>query len=132
MPGTSSWTPRYFGAATEQYSTNENDISNMEQDDWNDAMAAVAAQCRKMQAAGGRCTIIVPNHRDLATGSRTMFRDIVTRTFRKAGYSLYDKTYASRRSQQRQDRQIAVLNNRARQRRMPLADIAEVVTLEAA
>ena len=43
--------PPYFGAATEQYSTNENDISNMEQDDWNDAMAAVAAQCRKMQAA---------------------------------------------------------------------------------
>ena len=124
--------PPYFGAATEQYSRNENDLANMEQNDWSDAMAAVAAQCRKMQAAGGRCTIIVPNYRDWATGSRTMFPDIVTRTFGKAGYRLYDKTYASRRSQQRQDRQIAVLNNRARQRRMPLADIAEVVTLEAA
>ena len=124
--------PPYFGTATGQYSRSGNDLANMGQDDWNQAMTAVAAQCRKMQTAGGRCTIIVPNHRDLATGRRTMFPDIVTRLFRKTGYRLYDKTYASRRSQQRQDRKIAVLNNRARQRRMPLAGIAEILTLEAA
>ena len=122
--------PPYFGAAREQYSRKKNDLANMDPKDWNEAMAAVAAQCRKMQTAGGRCTIIIPNHRDLITGSRTMFPEIVTRTFRKAGYRVYDKTYASRRSQQRQDRQIAILNNRARQKRLPLTDIAEVVTLE--
>ena len=122
--------PPYCGAVPGQYSDHENDLANMAPEEWEQAMRGVAIQIRSMQLTRGRCTVIVPNRRDVATGERTMFPDIVTRIFCSMGYRLHDKAYASRRSQQRQDRRIALLNNQARTSRVPLADIAEVLTFE--
>ena len=81
-----------------------------------------------VQIQGGRCTVIVPNNRIITTGERLLFPQVVRRIFCQAGYELYDVTYASRRTQQKQGRQMGVLNNRARRDRVPLSDISEVLT----
>ena len=120
--------PPYCGLASGQYSDLPNDLANMEPPSWTEAMTMIANRFSKAQPDDGRCTIIVPNSREIATGERILFPEIVRRIFRQAGYKLYDVTYASRRTQQRQGRKMAILNNHARRSRVPMADISEVLT----
>ena len=120
--------PPYCGLVPNQYSDLPNDLANMNAKGWIQAMKIIAARLKGTQPEGGRCTIIVPNSRTITTGERFLFPEIVRRLFQEAGYHLYDVVYSSRRTQQRQGRQMGVLNNRARRERVPMSDIAEVLT----
>ena len=120
--------PPYCGLVNGQYSDLPSDLANMEPECWIKAMTTIAKRFSDGQPDDGRCTVIVPNSRSIATGERFLFPEVVRRIFQEAGYRLYDVTYASRRTQQRQGRQMGVLNNRARRERVPMADIAEVLT----
>ena len=91
----------------------------MEPDSWVEAMEAISKRFSQSQPEDGRCTVIVPNSRTITTGERILFPEAVRRIFQQAGYRLYDVTYASRRTQQRQDRKMGVLNNRARREKVP-------------
>lgn len=120
--------PPYCGLVNGQYSDLPNDLANMEPEDWIKAMTTIAKRFSKAQPSDGRCTIIVPNSRTITTGERILFPEIVRRIFQQVGYQLYDVTYASRRTQQKQGREMGILNNRARREKVPMADIAEVLT----
>ena len=120
--------PPYYGLVNGQYSDSPNDLANMDPESWVKAMTTIAQRFSKAQPGDGRCTVIVPNSRTLTTGERILFPEIVRRIFQQAGYSLYDVTYASRRTQQKQSREMGILNNRARRAKVPMADIAEVLT----
>ena len=120
--------PPYCGLVNGQYSNSPSDLANMEPDSWVEAMEAIAKRFSQSQPEDGRCTVIVPNSRTITTGERILFPEVVRRIFQQAGYRLYDVTYASRRTQQRQDRKMGFLNNRARREKVPMADIAEVLT----
>ena len=120
--------PPYCGLAHYQYSDLPNDLANMDSAHWTEAMKKIAQRFRSIQVSGGRCTVIVPNHRTIATGERTLFPEIIRRIFCQAGYELYDVAYASRRTQQKQGRRMGFLNNQARRERVPLADVSEVLT----
>lgn len=120
--------PPYCGLVPSQYSDLPNDLANMDPKGWTQAMRIIATRLRGTQPEGGRCTIIVPNSRTITTGERILFPEIVRRLFQEVGYHLYDVVYSSRRTQQRQGRQMGVLNNRARRERVPMSDISEVLT----
>ena len=120
--------PPYYGLVDGQYSELSSDLANMDQEGWINAMGTIAKRLWDAQPKDGRCTIIVPNNRDIPTGERTLFPEIVRRLFREAGYRLYDVAYSSRRTQQKQSRSMAILNNRARREKVPMADISEVLT----
>lgn len=120
--------PPYCGLVNGQYSDSPNDLANMEPSSWVEAMTKIAYRLADIQPVDGRCTVIVPNSRDITTGERILFPEIIRRIFKKAGYSLYDIAYASRRTQQKQGRGMGILNNRARRGRVPMTDIAEVQT----
>ena len=120
--------PPYCGLVNGQYSNSPSDLANMEPESWVKAMETIAKQFSKEQPEDGRCTVIVPNNRSITTGERILFPEVVRRIFHQAGYQLYDVTYASRRTQQKQGRQMGILNNRARREKVPMADIAEVLT----
>ena len=120
--------PPYCGVVNGQYSALPNDLGNMEPGAWIEAIHTVAMRFAAVQPSGGRCTVVVPNYRVLRTGERLLFPDIVRRAFAQAGYVLSDVVYASRRTQRTQSRRMGILNNRARSARVPLADMAEVLT----
>ena len=120
--------PPYCGLVNSQYSDYPNDLANMDPDDWIMVMTTIAKVFSKAQPDDGRCTVIVPNNRTITTGQRILFPEIVRRIFQGAGYRLYDVTYASRRTQQKQGREMGIFNNRARRAKVPMADIAEVLT----
>lgn len=120
--------PPYCGLVNGQYSDSLSDLANMEPECWVKAMTTIAKRFGDGQPDDGRCTVIVPNSRSITTGERLLFPEIIRRIFQEAGYRLYDVTYASRRTQQKQGRQMGVHNNRARRERVPMADIAEVLT----
>ena len=120
--------PPYYGLVNNQYSDLPNDLANMDATCWTEAMKRIIGHFRTVQTQGGRCTVIVPNNRTITTGERILFPEIVRQMFYQLGYELYDVAYASRRTQQKQGRQMGILNNRARRDRVPLADISEVLT----
>ena len=120
--------PPYCEIVAGQYSDLNSDLANMPLARWRRAMGAIARRLRDAQSEGGRCTVIVPNRRDLADGQRLLFPEMVRRIWSRSGYRLYDVVYSSRRIQRRQGRRIAILNNRARKLRVPLTDISEVLT----
>ncbi len=120
--------PPYCGLVNGQYSDLPNDLANMDPTSWTKAMRTIAKRFCDAQPNDGRCTVIVPNSRTISTGERILFPEIVRRIFQEVGYSLYDVTYASRRTQQKQSRQMGILNNRARREKVPMADISEVLT----
>ena len=119
--------PPYCGLVNSQYSDLPSDSANMDQHRWTKAMGSIANRLKDNQPQGGRCTAIVPNSRTISTGERTLFPEIVRRLFQQADYHLYDVVYSSRRTQQRQSRQMGILNYRARRARVPMADISEVL-----
>ena len=120
--------PPYPGLVTGQYSDLPNDLANMNPHEWTRAMSSIAQGFYERQPANSRFTIIIPNNRNIATGERNLFPDVVRGIFRGAGYQLYDTAYTSRRAQQEQSRQMAILNNQARRARVPLTEISEVLT----
>ena len=120
--------PPYCGLVKGQYSDSPNDLANMEPDGWIEAMATIAKRFSDAQPEDGRCTVIVPNSRAITSGERILFPEIVRRIFHRVGYRLYDVTYASRRTQRKQGREMGILNNRAKREKVPMADIAEVLT----
>ena len=120
--------PPYCGLVGGQYSDLPNDLGNMDPSGWIEAMGTIAGRFYMSQPDHGRCTVIVPNRRTITTRERILFPEIVRRIFQEAGYSLYDVTYASRRSQQTQSRRMGILNNLARREKVPMADISEVLT----
>ena len=123
--------PPYCEIVAGQYSDLDSDLANMPPDRWCEAMATVARRSRDAQTMGGRCTVIVPNRRGITDGERLLFPELVRRIWSANGYRLYDVVYSSRRIQRRQGRKMAILNTRARQSRVPLTDISEVLTFEA-
>ena len=120
--------PPYCGVADGQYSDLPSDLANMEPAEWLRAMETISYKIAELQTEGGRCTIMVPNGRTMGTQERHLFPDEVRQIFRRAGYQLYDVAYASRRTQQKQARSMGVVNNKAREQRIPMADIAEILT----
>ena len=120
--------PPYCGLVSGQYSALTSDLANMDIAAWTNALGRIALRFRAAQSPGGRCTVIVPNNRDITTGERELLPETVRRLFQEAGYRLYDVTYASRRTQRTQGRRMGILNNRAKRERTPLADVAEVLT----
>ena len=120
--------PPYVGLVESQYSDSIDDLANMKTDDWITAIRQISNRFHAAQTRGGRCTIVVPNNREITTGKRTLFPEIVRRLFHESGYELYDVAYTSRRTQRTQGRRMGILNNRARRERVPLTDIAEVLT----
>ena len=120
--------PPYHGLTKGQYSNLPNDLANMDAPQWTSAMVRIAHQLRATQTRGGRCTVIVPNNRTISTGKRLLFPEIVRRIFCDADYKLFDVAYASRRTQQKQGRQMGILNNRARRSRILMSDVSEVLT----
>lgn len=123
--------PPYCEIAYGQYSDGESDLANMPPHLWRKAMSTVAERLRSVQDVGGLCTVVVPNKRDLSDGRRQLFPESVKDIWRETGYELYDVVYSSRRIQRRQGRKMAILNNHARRKRVPLADMSEVVTFAA-
>ena len=120
--------PPYPGLVNRQYSDSPNDLANMTTGEWAQAMSSTAHDFYKQQPLNSRCTVIIPNNRDIATGQRFLFPDAVRSMFKDAGYQLYDTTYSSRRTQQKQGRRMAILNNQARRARVPMTEISEVLT----
>ena len=120
--------PPYPGLVNGRYSESPNDLANMKPGDWEQAISSIALGFHENQPPDSRCTVIIPNNRDIATGQRNLFPDVVRNIFREAGYRLYDTTYASRRTQQKQGRQMAVFNNQARRAGVPMTEISEVLT----
>ena len=120
--------PPYCEIAAGQYSNQDSDLANMSPTQWCGAMDTIARRCRTAQSDGGLCTVIVPNKREIADGTRVLFPDILRRIWSASGYHLHDVAYASRRVQRRQGRRMAILNNHARRQRVPLSDISEVLT----
>ena len=120
--------PPYPGLVNGQYSDSPNDLANMNPQEWEQAMGVIAHSMHGQQPVNSRCTVIIPNNRNIATGQRNLFPDVVRTIFREAGYMLYDTTYTSRRTQQKQSRQMAILNNQARRARVPMTEVAEVQT----
>ncbi len=123
--------PPYCGLCKGQYSEMAVDLANMEPSEWRKAMQTIARRFRAAQGKGGRCTIIVPNNREINTGHRLLFPEIVRQIWYQNDYQLYDIAYASRRPQQKQGYRMAVLNNRAKRNRVPLTDISEILTFVA-
>ena len=123
--------PPYCEIVAGQYSDLDSDLANMTPDRWRRSMGIVARRLRDAQDEGGRCTVIVPNKRELADGQRLLFPEMVRRIWSRNGYRLHDVVYSSRRIQRRQGRKMAILNNHARRARVPLADISEVLTFVA-
>lgn len=120
--------PPYPAMAAGQYSQSQNDLANMTPDNWILAISQIATGFHYVQPNGGRCTVVIPNNRNINTGDRILYPDAVRHQFKNAGYQLYDTVYASRRTQQKQGRRMAILNNKARTTRVPMTDISEILT----
>lgn len=119
----------YLGACRGQYSDRADDIANMHEAGWTDAMHAIARACA--DAGAQRCTIVVPTWVDTDKAHVVHCPEIVREAWRGVGYRLFRVCYASKRIQAARTDRIAVLNNTAKATRTPLSDISEVMTFEA-
>lgn len=57
----------YYGMVNQQYSDKPENLANMALEDWQVAIAAIAKNCALAQDTGTLCTIISPNHQDVAS-----------------------------------------------------------------
>ena len=120
--------PPYPELVIGQYSDSKSDLANMKPTEWIDAMRVIAKGFFEQQPMGGRITVIISNNRSIGSGRRMLYPEIIRRLFGDVGYWLFDTTYSSRRIQKTQGRQMAILNNQARRSRVPMSDVAEVLT----
>jgi hypothetical protein len=119
--------PPYLGLCRGQYSRRSEDIANMDEAGWTEAMRRFAQNCADVGAK--RCTIIVPAFVDHAARHEVLCPEIVRDAWRDAGYQLpYLPCYASKHTQQHAA--MARWNYLARETRIPASDIAEVLTFE--
>lgn len=118
----------YFAIVNGQYSTKGQDLANMDERQWEQAMNAVARSCASGQSQGKLCSVMVPNWRNLDSGKIVLAPRIVQRVFEANGYALHDVVYSSRRIQQQQNFGMAMANNKAKRSRVMLTDIAEILT----
>ena len=118
--------PPYFGLCRGQYSDRPDDIANMDEAGWTEAMRLFARSCAALAAK--RCTIIVPAFVDHAARHEVHCPEIVRAVWRDAGYRLLRTCYASKHTQQHPG--MARWNSIARQSRRPVPDMAEVLTFD--
>jgi ParB family chromosome partitioning protein len=115
----------YLGICRRQYSNRDDDLANMDEPEWIDAMHRIARSCA--EAAAKRCTIITPTWVDFRRWQPVLCPEIVRDAWRGVGYRLIRVCYSSRKIQQRP---MARWNNLARENRVPIADTAEVLTFD--
>jgi ParB family chromosome partitioning protein len=123
--------PPYLGLCRGQYGCKAEDLANMDEVAWTEAMACIAGNCAKVGAK--RCTVIVPAawvDVMAAPWRRVLCGEIVREAWRSAGYRLCCPCYASRHIQQHAKQTMMRWNAMAKERRVPLSDIAEVLTFD--
>jgi hypothetical protein len=133
----------YFKMVKDAYSSDEDDIANMDWSEWEDAMQSVANSCAEAQDVGGLCTIVSPNAvvwnkqppkakgdtggpRRTPTGQRVMVCEFIREWWRDAGYLLIDVAYSPRIIQQ--EANAAFNNFNAKAARLSLSEVSEVMT----
>jgi hypothetical protein len=121
----------YFLMVKGQYSTKGNDIANIiEWEKYLEALRIVARNCFQAQRKGKFCTVMASNSRDLSSGKRYMLASKVVQLWEDAGYSLFDKAYSPRHIQITKSTGMAVLNNKAKIKRIMLTDMTEILTFK--
>lgn len=121
----------YFRMVKGQYSDKKEDIANITE--WSrylKALTTIAHNCFAAQRRGKFCTVMASNSRELSTGERHMLASEVVKIWEEAGYSLFDKAYSPRHIQITKSTGMAVLNNKAKAKRIMLTDITEVLTFK--
>jgi len=121
----------YFRMVKGQYSDKKSDIANIT--DWEkylEALLAVAQNCHKSQKKGKFCTVMASNSRDLSTGKRYMLASEIVKLWEEAGYTHFDKAYSPRHIQITKSTGMAVLNNKAKTKRIMLTDMTEILTFK--
>ncbi len=120
----------YFGMCGGQYSSKAEDIANLTDiEEWTEAMRRVARGCAEAEAR--RCTVLVSNWVDSAKGEQVLCAEIIRDLWRAVGYRLERVAYASKRIQSARRDRMALLNTLARENRMMLSDMTEVLTFGA-
>ena len=121
----------YFGMVQQQYSEHQEDLANIvEWDEFIERLAQIAKNVSTAQTPGKLCTIVTPNYRDISTGERYMATEAVCKVWESNDYTLYDKAYTTRRIQKTQHPSMGRLNNTAKEKRVMLTDISEVLTFK--
>ena len=121
----------YFRMVKGQYSDKKNDIANIL--DWEKylkALSVVAQNCFQAQRKGKYCTVMASNSRELSSGERYMLASEVVKLWEEAGYTLFDKAYSPRHIQITKSTGMAVLNNKAKSKRVMLTDMTEILTFK--
>lgn len=121
----------YFGMVQQQYSEHHEDLANIEE--WGvfvERLWLIAQNVSISQTIGKLCTVVTPNYRDITTGERYMATDAVCKAWEANNYILFDKAYTTRRIQKTQHPSMARLNNTAKEKRVMLTDISEVLTFK--
>ncbi len=121
----------YFQMVKGQYSEKKDDIANIV--DWGqylNALRIVAKNCFDSQKKGKFCTVMVSNSRDLSTGKKYMVAGEVVKIWEEEGYALYDKAYSPRHIQITKSTGMAVLNNKAKKKKIMLTDMTEILTFK--
>jgi len=117
----------YFKMVSEAYSSDEDDIANMDWNEWKKAMRSVAASCANAQDEGSYCVVMAPNTLDW-NGGRIMVCNHIRSWWSGEGYELVDTAYSTRRIQQ--NPQIRFSNNRAKDSRLMLSEMAEILVFQ--
>ncbi len=120
----------YLGMVKGAYSDKNEDLANMDRHTYLKAIKSIARACANAQELGKLCTVISPNYTDHKQFEVLNMAEHVRDCWRSAGYKLYIETYSSRRIQQSQHPTMAKMNNIAKKRRLPLTDIALIMTFE--
>ena len=122
--------PPYWGMSYGCYSEHPSDIANFKLPEYLKALATIARHCANAQNRGELCTVLMSNYTDVKMGKTILLIEHIRSAWQKAGYELYRVAYASRHIQQSQTIGMANLNNIAKNRRMPLTDMVEVLTFK--
>jgi hypothetical protein len=120
--------PPYLGLCRGQYSKRPDDIANMDDAAWTAAMHRIAQVCADAEAK--RATLIVPTWVDSDKARVVLCCEIVREAWRAAGYRLLRVCYASKHIQMTRTDRMSWFNNRAKETRVPLSDMAEVLTFD--
>jgi ParB family chromosome partitioning protein len=122
----------YLGMSKGVYSKKMDDLANMSEAKYNVALKNIAQACASAQQPGSLCTVLSPNYTDHQALRVINMVEFIRDCWNDAGYRLYLETYSSRRIQRAQNPTMAKLNNVAKECRLPLTDIAVVLTFERA
>ena len=118
----------YFGMSQKVYSEKSEDLANMGEGKYMNALSSIAGSCSSAQKRGKLCTVVSPNFTDLKNRKVSNISQCIKDAWYRAGYVLHVETYSSRRIQQEQSIGMAKLNNLAKQQKLPLTDISIVMT----